>query len=94
MTRMKTISLIDTRWRSQGPVLGILPDSVSDEQGALVEPAAVSLYAVDNSGLQAGNTVLISGAGPIGALTVLSVNALGALQIFVAEPNPRSQKTH
>ena len=77
MTRMKTISLIDTRWRSQGPVLGILPDSVSDEQGALVEPAAVSLYAVDNSGLQAGNTVLISGAGPIGALTVLSVNALG-----------------
>jgi len=65
---------------------------VSDEQGALVEPAAVTLYAVDNSGLQAGNTVLISGAGAIGALTVLSVNAAGASQIFVAEPNPARRK--
>src|SRR5258708_18186701 len=69
-----------------------LPDPVSDEQGALVEPAAVTLYAVDNSGLQAGNTVLISGAGTIGALTVLSVNAVGASQIFVAEPNPARRK--
>jgi (R,R)-butanediol dehydrogenase / meso-butanediol dehydrogenase / diacetyl reductase len=69
-----------------------LPDTVSDEQGALVEPAAVSLYAVDNSGLQSGNTVLISGAGPIGALTVLSVNAMGASQIFVSEPNPSRRK--
>jgi (R,R)-butanediol dehydrogenase/meso-butanediol dehydrogenase/diacetyl reductase len=69
-----------------------LPDSVSDEQGALVEPAAVTLYAIDNSGLQAGNTVLISGAGTIGALTVLSANAVGASQIFVAEPNPARRK--
>jgi (R,R)-butanediol dehydrogenase / meso-butanediol dehydrogenase / diacetyl reductase len=69
-----------------------LPDSVSDEQGALVEPAAVTLYAIDNSGLQAGNTVLISGAGTIGALTVLSVNAVGASQIFVAEPNPARRR--
>ena len=65
-----------------------LPESVSDEQGALVEPAAVALYAIDNSGLQAGNTVLISGAGPIGAFIVLSANAAGASQIFVSEPNP------
>jgi (R,R)-butanediol dehydrogenase / meso-butanediol dehydrogenase / diacetyl reductase len=69
-----------------------LPESVSDEQGALVEPAAVALYAVDNSGLQAGNTVLISGAGPIGALAVLSANAAGASQIFVVEPNPGRRK--
>jgi (R,R)-butanediol dehydrogenase / meso-butanediol dehydrogenase / diacetyl reductase len=69
-----------------------LPDSVSDEQGALVEPAAVTLYAIDNSGLQAGNTVLISGAGTIGALTVLTANAVGASQIFVAESNPARRK--
>ena len=69
-----------------------LPESVSNEQGALVEPAAVALYAVDNSGLQAGNTVLISGAGPIGALTVLAANAAGASQIFVVEPNPGRRK--
>ena len=33
--------------------LAKLPDSVSDEQGALVEPAAVALYALDNGGLKA-----------------------------------------
>ena len=69
-----------------------LPDSVSDEQGALIEPAAVAVYAVDNSGLKAGNTVLISGVGPIGALTVLAVSAMGASQIFVAEPNSGRRK--
>jgi NADPH:quinone reductase-like Zn-dependent oxidoreductase len=36
--------------------------------------------------IEAGNTVLISGAGPIGALTVLAANAAGAAQIFVVEP--------
>jgi len=69
-----------------------LTESVSDEQGALVEPAAVALCAVDKSGLQAGSTVLISGAGPIGALTVLSADAAGASQIFVVEPNPGRRK--
>jgi (R,R)-butanediol dehydrogenase / meso-butanediol dehydrogenase / diacetyl reductase len=55
-------------------------------------PESVAIYAVDNSSLQAGNTVLISGAGPIGALTVLSANAAGASQIFVSEPNPGRRK--
>jgi (R,R)-butanediol dehydrogenase / meso-butanediol dehydrogenase / diacetyl reductase len=36
--------------------------------------------------------VLVSGAGPIGALKVLSVDAMGASQIFVSEPNPRRRK--
>ena len=36
--------------------------------------------------------MLISGAGPIGALTVLSANAAGASQIFVVEPNPGRRK--
>ncbi|HYZ72211.1 MAG TPA: zinc-binding dehydrogenase [Chthoniobacterales bacterium] len=64
-----------------------LPDSVSDEQGALVEPAAVAVHAVRAGGVQVGNTLLISGGGPIGALAVLSAAAAGAT-IFVSEPNP------
>ena len=72
--------------------LAKLPDSVSDEQGALVEPAAVALYALDNSGLKAGDTILVSGAGPIGALTVLCAHVAGAVQIFVSEPNPKRRE--
>ena len=64
-----------------------LPDSVSDEQGAIVEPAAVAVNAIDNAGVRAGSSVLITGAGPIGALAALAARAAGARRIFVYEPN-------
>lgn len=64
-----------------------VPESVSDEQAALIEPAAVALYAVDRGGVQAGSTVLVSGVGPIGALVLLACRAAGASVIVVSEPN-------
>jgi len=66
-----------------------LPDEVSDVQGAIVEPAAVALYGVERSKMRAGDRVLVTGAGPIGALAALAASARGAGQIFIAEPNPR-----
>ena len=39
-----------------------IPDDFTYEQGALVEPAAVTVYAVQQSVLSAGDTVLVSGA--------------------------------
>jgi (R,R)-butanediol dehydrogenase / meso-butanediol dehydrogenase / diacetyl reductase len=65
-----------------------LPASVSDEQGACLEPSAVAVNAIDNAGVTAGSTVLITGAGPIGALTALAARAAGAAKIFVYEPSP------
>jgi (R,R)-butanediol dehydrogenase / meso-butanediol dehydrogenase / diacetyl reductase len=65
----------------------LLPDSVSDEQGAMIEPAAVALYGAERAKVGAGSTVLITGGGPIGALTALCCAALGAAKIFVSEPN-------
>jgi (R,R)-butanediol dehydrogenase/meso-butanediol dehydrogenase/diacetyl reductase len=64
-----------------------LPDGVSYEQGALIEPAAVAVNAVARAGVQAGDAVLVTGAGPIGALSVLAARAAGAGQVFLAEPN-------
>ena len=55
-----------------------LPDTVSDKQGALIEPAAVALYAVDRGGVTVGSSVLITGAGPIGVLAALACHAAGA----------------
>jgi (R,R)-butanediol dehydrogenase/meso-butanediol dehydrogenase/diacetyl reductase len=66
-----------------------LPDEVTDIQGALVEPAAVAAYGVDRTGLRAGDTALITGAGPIGALAALYAHASGAAQVIVSEPNAR-----
>ncbi|HJP79386.1 MAG TPA: 2,3-butanediol dehydrogenase [Pseudonocardiaceae bacterium] len=66
-----------------------LPDEVSDVQGALVEPGAVAAYGVDRTGLAPGDTILVTGAGPIGALAALYAHAAGAAQVFISEPNPK-----
>lgn len=62
-----------------------LPDNVSFEEGALIEPTAVSFYGVKESKLKVGDTVIIYGAGPIGLLTLLCVKAAGATKIVVVD---------
>ena len=69
--------------------LVLLPDGVSNLQGALLEPSAVAVNAIDEAGLRIGQTVLITGAGPIGALTALAARAAGAAKVFVHDPNKR-----
>ena len=68
-----------------------LPDSMSDIQGALVEPTAVAAYGVDKAGVRPGDTVLITGLGPIGALASLYASALGAT-VYMSEVNPKRQE--
>lgn len=62
-----------------------LPDGLTTEQGALVEPIAVGLRAVRRSGLERGQSALVLGSGPIGAVTLLCLKAAGAAPILVAE---------
>ncbi|MEF2964281.1 2,3-butanediol dehydrogenase [Paenibacillus sp. M1] len=62
-----------------------LPDNVSMEEGALVEPAAVAFQAVKSSDLKAGNNVIVFGAGPIGLLTIISAKAAGAANIIAVD---------
>ncbi|WP_269410002.1 2,3-butanediol dehydrogenase [Lentibacillus daqui] len=63
----------------------VLPDNVSFEEGALVEPTAVAFYAVRESKLKPGDAVAIFGAGPIGLLTLLSAKAAEATKIIVVD---------
>ena len=65
-----------------------LPDSVSYEQGALIEPTAVAAYGVERAGVAPGDRVLVTGAGPIGALAALCAQAAGASTVYISEPNP------
>lgn len=62
-----------------------IPDTMSFEQGALVEPAAVAVYAVLQSGLKLGQTCVIFGAGPIGLLCVQAAIAAGATKVIVVD---------
>ena len=65
-----------------------LPDSVSDEEGALMEPLSVGVWACQKAGVSAGDRVLVTGAGPIGLLAAQTARAFGATEITVTDVNP------
>ncbi len=65
-----------------------LPDGVSYEEGALVEPLAVGLHAVRTSRVALGSRVLVIGAGPIGRSVTAFARAAGARAVVVSERNP------
>ncbi|MGQ7936141.1 zinc-binding dehydrogenase [Paraburkholderia sp. D1E] len=69
-----------------------LPDYITDQQGALVEPAAVGVHAVDRSQVRPGGSLLVTGGGTIGAMTALAGRAAGVSRIFVSEPNANRRK--
>ena len=64
-----------------------LPDTVDDAQGAMIEPAAVAIYAVERGRVGPGATVLVAGGGPIGVLTAMAARLAGAAEVVVSEPN-------
>ncbi|MCE3552886.1 2,3-butanediol dehydrogenase [Pseudonocardia sp. RS11V-5] len=63
-----------------------LPDSVSDQVGAMLEPLATGVHAVGRAGIGPGSTALILGGGPIGLMTAVAAQAAGAEQVIVSEP--------
>jgi (R,R)-butanediol dehydrogenase/meso-butanediol dehydrogenase/diacetyl reductase len=65
-----------------------LPEGVTHRQGALIEPTAVAAYGVERAGVGPGDRVLITGAGPIGALAALCARSAGASSVYISEPNP------
>jgi len=62
-----------------------LPDHVSLEEGALLEPLSVGVHATNRAGVGLGSTVLICGAGPIGLVNVLTCKAKGASTVCVTD---------
>ena len=65
-----------------------VPDSVSDDAAALLEPLSVGIAAVRKAELVPGSRVLIAGAGPIGVITAQAARAFGAAEIIISDPNP------
>jgi len=65
-----------------------LPDGLSDEAGALMEPLSVGLWACRKAGVSPGDRVLVTGAGPIGLLAMQCALASGATEVTVSDVNP------
>jgi len=69
-----------------------VPDSISDDAAALLEPLSVGVWANDKARVSAGSRVLITGAGPIGLVAAQCARAFGATEIVVADLNPHRLK--
>ena len=67
-----------------------LPESLTDTAGALVEPAAVAVHAV--APVRPGDTVLVTGGGPIGQLVALAAMAVGAGMVLLSEPHSERRR--
>ena len=66
-------------------IVTILPDNVSYEAGALLDPLAVSLHAVKRLPVVKGQKLGILGLGPIGLMAILCGQALGAAKIVATD---------
>lgn len=65
-----------------------LPDGVSFDAGAMVEPAAVAMHAARISGIEPGDLVVVVGAGLIGILAMQAARILGAGTVAIADIVP------
>ena len=65
-----------------------LPDTMSNEEGALIEPLSVGLWACRKARLRGGDSVLITGAGPIGMLAMKVALALGVANVTITDVFP------
>lgn len=63
----------------------VLPQNVSYDHGAMIEPLAVAVHAVRMSGDVLGIKAVVLGAGPIGALLCQTLKAFGAKEVLVTD---------
>jgi len=70
-----------------------LPDSMSFEEGSLVEPLSCCLNGIRKAGVGIADVCLIVGAGPIGLMHVQLAKAAGAAKVVVSEPNGMRRET-
>jgi threonine dehydrogenase-like Zn-dependent dehydrogenase len=75
------------------PAYGIypLPTGVPANAGALVEPLAVCVRGIHRGRIEAGQRVVIIGAGTIGLMSIIAARAAGASEIMVTARHPHQQ---
>ncbi|MBI3210464.1 MAG: alcohol dehydrogenase catalytic domain-containing protein [Candidatus Solibacter usitatus] len=74
-------------WTFPAHTLHRLPENLSLEQGALIEPIAVACHDVRMGEVRSGEYAVVLGGGPIGLLVGLVAKSKGA-RVLVVEPNP------
>jgi threonine dehydrogenase-like Zn-dependent dehydrogenase len=72
--------------------LHAVPEDLSDEAAVLIEPLACAVHAVLRANVEPGSTVLVSGAGTMGLLTIAALRALvGDVRIVASAKHDRQR---
>jgi L-iditol 2-dehydrogenase len=69
-----------------------VPDSVSYDVAALLEPLSVGIWASRKARIVPGSRILIAGAGPIGVIATQAARAFGAAEVIVTDPVPERRE--
>ncbi|CAG2177809.1 unnamed protein product, partial [Oppiella nova] len=69
-----------------------IPKDMSDEEGAMIEPLSVAVYAVQRAGVTAGSAVMVTGCGPIGLFQIMVSKAFGAHRVLALDTNANRLK--
>ena len=64
-----------------------LPNNVTDEEGAMIEPTAVGLHAIHLADIKVGDKVLVVGGGIIGLVSAMFAKLEGAEFVAISETN-------
>ena len=61
-----------------------MPNHITLEEGALIEPLSVGIHASRRGDVKIGDRVFVFGAGPVGLLTAAAAKAAGATHVTIA----------
>ena len=75
-------------WSAPADFCYRLPENVSLQEGALIEPLAVGVHIVKQARVQPGQSVVIMGAGPVGLLCAAVARAFGATKVVQVDIVP------
>ncbi|MCQ8818851.1 alcohol dehydrogenase catalytic domain-containing protein [Pseudoalteromonas agarivorans] len=86
-----SVGAFQNSWTVKARTIHKLPDNVSLEQGALIEPLSVACHDISRSRLKAGEKAVVIGGGPIGQLVALVAKSVGA-EVLISEVNNERRK--
>ena len=69
-----------------------VPDAISDEEAAMLDPAAIALHTAKRAGFVPGDTVTVVGPGVLGLLAAECARVIGAGRVLVVGRGPRLAK--
>jgi len=86
-----SVGAFQNSWTVKARTIHKLPDNVTLEQGALIEPLSVACHDIARSRLKAGEKAVVIGGGPIGQLVALVAKSVGA-EVLISEVNNERRK--